>query len=89
MIFPHGITKKFVTNFRNAVIHVGGCNLYTRLPHEVAENFARNPNYYPAIFCYHCNQNYPVSEFIWEAGKHTPEGSVVGTLIPICPITSP
>lgn len=45
---------------------VGGCNTVTTMGRALSETYARDPNFYGATFCVHCNRHLPVDEFVWE-----------------------
>lgn len=53
-----------------------GCGKATSMARELAETYAKQPDYYGGTFCFHCNDHLPVGadgEFTWE------DGSRVGT----------
>jgi len=33
----------------------------------LSETYARDPTFYGATFCVHCNKHLPVAEFVWTA----------------------
>lgn len=45
---------------------IGGCNNITTMGGALAETYARDPKFYGATFCCHCNKHLPVDEFVWE-----------------------
>lgn len=51
--------------------YVGGCDTSTTMGQALAETYARDPEFYGATFCVHCNKHFPVEEFVWEGTKIT------------------
>lgn len=51
-----------------------GCGTVTTMTRAIAETYARDPSFYGATFCCHCNRHLPVAEFAW-ADDETPLGS--------------
>jgi hypothetical protein len=43
-----------------------GCGVTTYMGTALAETYARDPKFYGATFCVHCNRHLPVAEFVWE-----------------------
>jgi hypothetical protein len=41
---------------------------------SLSETYARDPSFYGATFCVHCNKHFPVAEFVWTA-----DGQQVGS----------
>lgn len=67
--------KGFVRPVRRSYIH-NVCGTSTRMSQPLAETYARDPKFYGATFCAHCNMHRPVGEhgeFVWE------DGTKVGT----------
>lgn len=56
----------------------GGCGKITTMGRRLSETYARDPKFYGATFCVHCNQHLPVAEFTWYEMDGT-EGPVVGS----------
>lgn len=47
----------------------GGCNGVTTMSQDIAETYARDPQFYRGTFCVHCCEHFPVGaqgEFVWE-----------------------
>lgn len=65
--------KGFVRPVRQSYIHKT-CNRHTSMSIEIAETYARDPNYYGATYCSTCQMHRPVSEFLW-AGTNETVGS--------------
>lgn len=53
---------------------VGGCGSVTTMGRALSETYARDPSFYGATFCCHCNKHLPVAEFTWTA-----DGAQVGS----------
>lgn len=43
-----------------------GCGQVTRMGHDIAESYARNPAFYSATFCVGCKAHLPLAEFVWD-----------------------
>lgn len=65
--------KGFVRPVRRSYIHKT-CNTMTSMGSAIAETYARNPKFYGATYCVHCQKHLPVSEFVW-----VDDGTVVGS----------
>lgn len=60
--------KGFVEPVRHSYIHVP-CGTLTRMGHELAETYARDPGFYDGTFCVGCKKHFPVGEegeFVWD-----------------------
>lgn len=44
-----------------------GCGSVTTMGRALSETYARDPKFYGATFCCHCNKHLPVAEFVWTA----------------------
>lgn len=47
----------------------GGCGATTTMAGPIAETYARQPNFYGATYCVHCQRHLPVGdqgEFVWD-----------------------
>lgn len=42
------------------------CGTVTTMGRALAETYARDPHFYGATFCVHCNRHLPVAEFVWD-----------------------
>lgn len=42
-----------------------GCGHVTLMAREIAETYARNPQFYGSTYCMHCQKHLPVDEFVW------------------------
>jgi len=65
--------KGFVRPYRDAYRHTT-CGSVTTMGRALSETYARDPKFYGATYCVHCQKHLPVSEFVWDA-----DGEVVGT----------
>lgn len=43
-----------------------GCGSVTTVGMAIAETFSRDPKYYRATLCVHCNRHLSVNEFVWD-----------------------
>lgn len=67
--------KGFVRPYRAVYLHET-CGTETRMGAAIAETYARQPSFYGATYCVHCQCHRPVGadgEFVWL------DGSKVGT----------
>jgi hypothetical protein len=51
-----------------------GCGAVTIMAPEIAETYARDPQFYGATYCMTCRMHKPVAEFVW-----IDDGTVVGS----------
>ena len=65
--------KGFIRPYRNKYIHKA-CGTETIMGQALSETYARNPKFYGATYCVHCQMHKPVSEFTW-----SDDGEVVGS----------
>lgn len=42
-----------------------GCHAKTTMGRELAGTWARNPRFYGATYCVHCQMHLPIAEFVW------------------------
>lgn len=42
-----------------------GCDGITKMGRSLSETYARDPKFYGATFCVHCNRHLPVGQFTW------------------------
>jgi hypothetical protein len=82
VLTPEERAKGFVRPVRDAYIHVGlfprmegtvlirpgkhGCGTLTTMSRDIAETYARDPEFYSGTFCCGCRQHRPLTEFVWE-----------------------
>ncbi len=60
------LRQKEFDAFQNGKDHVGGCNGLTKMAQALAETYARDNTFYSSTFCVHCNEHFPLNEFIWD-----------------------
>jgi len=51
-----------------------GCGERTTMAQDLAETYARDPEFYGATYCCYCQKHLPVAEFVW-----VDDGTVVGS----------
>ena len=73
VLCPEERAKGFVRPYRNSYKHVK-CGAVTAMGKEIAETYARKPDFYSGTYCVGCAAHFPLAEFTWE-----PDGSVVGS----------
>ena len=56
--------KGFVRPVRRSYIHKT-CGAVTRMSQNIAETYARDPDFYDATFCIRCETHLPLVEFVW------------------------
>lgn len=44
----------------------GGCGTRTTMSQDIAETYARDPEFYSGTFCCYCRTHLPLAEFVWE-----------------------
>ncbi len=69
--------KGFVRPVRNKYVHLT-CGVVTRMGQALSETYARDPKYYGATFCVHCQKHFPVGpdgEFVWDDEKREKVGT--------------
>lgn len=75
--YRHVGRRELIVNDGNAQDtehRVGGCGTVTTMGRSLSETYARDPSFYGATFCCHCNCHLPVDEFVWTA-----DGQQVGS----------
>jgi hypothetical protein len=73
VLCPDERAKGFVRPYRDSYRHTT-CGTVTTMGRALSETYARDPSFYGATFCVHCNQHLPVAEFVWTA-----DGQQVGS----------
>ncbi len=56
--------KGFVRPVRRFYMHTV-CEHTTSMGQELAETYARQPDFYGVTYCVHCAKHLPVAEFVW------------------------
>lgn len=64
--------KGFVRPLRTTYVH--NCGAVTTMSTDIAETYARQPDFYGSTYCVACRMHLPVSEFTWDK-----DGQVVGS----------
>jgi hypothetical protein len=62
------VTQKELDAWKNGE-RVGGCGASTKMARELAETYARDPNFYGSTWCMGCGKHIDVSEFVWDDGE--------------------
>ena len=44
----------------------GGCGTRTTCSQDIAETYARDPEFYSGTFCCSCRAHFPLDQFVWE-----------------------
>lgn len=57
--------KGFVRPVRQSYVH-SVCGGVTRMSMGIAETYARDPKFYGATYCVHCERHLPVLQFVWD-----------------------
>lgn len=57
--------KGFVRPVRRSYVHTK-CGVVTRMSQELAETYARQPDFYSGTFCAGCRTHFPVAGFTWD-----------------------
>lgn len=74
--------KGFVRPVRTAYWHEA-CGKVTTMAQEIAETFARDPGFYGATYCAHCQRHPAVAEFHWvdpaNPERQSPTDPLVGS----------
>lgn len=63
-----GVTVAELKRFETSGF-LGGCGTSTSMGRELAETYARKPDFYGGTFCSQCSEHFPVGEhgqFVWE-----------------------
>lgn len=65
--------KGFIRPYRDRYIHKT-CGTETVMGRALSETYARDPRFYGATYCVHCQMHRPVTEFTWST-----DGNQVGS----------
>lgn len=60
--------KGFVRPVRLEYTHLL-CGTNTRMAQDIAETYARDPQFYSGTFCVHCRAHYRLDQFVWKGTK--------------------
>lgn len=58
------ISKGYVKPYRDTYKHLT-CRTITKMNEIISANFARDPWFYGATYCYNCRMYRPLNEFVW------------------------
>lgn len=72
--YPESESPKMGRYWTQAELDNAGCSAVTIMSPEIAETYARDPHFYGATYCMHCQMHKPVSEFVW-----LDDGTAVGS----------
>lgn len=66
--YPEGTGSAVVGRYwtQEQLDQANGCGTVTTMALQIAETYARNPNFYSATFCCGCGTHPRVDEFVWE-----------------------
>lgn len=73
VLTPEERAKGFIRPVRRAYRHLK-CDTITTMGQEIAETYARQPDFYSGTFCVQCGIHLPLVEFVW-AGTSEQVGS--------------
>jgi hypothetical protein len=73
VLAPDERAKGFVRPVRTVYTHLR-CGTDTAMSRDIAETFARDPQFYRSTFCLRERAQFPLSEFVWK-GTDVPLGS--------------
>lgn len=62
--------KGFIRPVRESYLHKA-CGTVTKMGLAIAETYARDPKFYGATYCCHCQKHLSVDEFVWEGTDET------------------
>lgn len=74
VLSPGERAKGFVRPLRRSYIHTF-CGGETRMSQEIAETYARDPNFYNGTFCCGCGKHFPLDQFVWKDAPNERVGS--------------
>ena len=57
--------KGFVRPVRDKYVHLT-CGAVTKMACDIAETYARQPDFYTGTFCIACRKHLPLNEFVWD-----------------------
>lgn len=71
VLTPEERAKGFVRPVRRSYVHLK-CGTVTTMSHDLAETYARQPDFYTGTFCCGCRKHFPVGaagEFVWDGSQ--------------------
>jgi hypothetical protein len=73
VLSPEERAKGFVRPVRDSYTHLV-CGATTSMSIDIAETFARNPQFYNATYCSKCRKHLPLDQFVWKGTSETVGG---------------
>lgn len=65
VLTPEELAKGFVRPVRDSYLHLK-CGAKTKMSRDIAETYARDPEFYDGTFCVSCRKHLPLDEFVWD-----------------------
>lgn len=65
VLSPEERAKGFVRPVRRSYVHTP-CGVRTVMALDLAETYARDPDFYNGTFCVGCRTHFPLEEFVWD-----------------------
>lgn len=65
VLTPDERAKGFVRPVRRTYKHLK-CGTVTTMSQDIAETYARQPDFYSGTFCCYCRTHAPLAEFVWD-----------------------
>jgi hypothetical protein len=63
--YPSSMSPKVGRFWTQAQLDNHGCGGTTTMSRDLAETYARQPNFYGSTYCVHCQKHLSVKEFVW------------------------
>ncbi len=70
VLTPEERAKGFVRPVRRIYLHKT-CGTTTTMSEDIAETYARQPDFYDGTFCVSCRKHLPLAEFVWDGTDET------------------
>ncbi len=70
VLIPKERAKGFVRPVRRTYLHKT-CGTTTTMSRDIAETYARKPDFYTGTFCVSCRKHLPLIEFVWDGTDET------------------
>lgn len=70
VLTPEERARGFVRPVRRTYLHKM-CGTTTTMSQDIAETYARQPDFYTGTFCVHCRKHLPLAEFVWDGTDET------------------
>lgn len=65
VLTPEERAKGFVEPVRTEYVHLN-CGTRTFMARDLAETYARQPEFYSGTFCAGCRTHFPLEQFVWD-----------------------